>query len=150
MGCDIHHRVEYREPGGHWQVAGVQVGERFHQLGNLTINRDYRIFQFLAGVRGSGMTHGQPPLAEPKGKPDDLTLESEHMFDEWASDGHSHSWLTLRELQSRNFSETLKTPDGGDFRMCEVLPFQFYFDFIYTMAELGKPDDVRLVFCFDN
>lgn len=71
-------------------------------------DRNYGVFAILANVRNY---EDATPIAEPRGLPDDLCDELRHGnrdgedvdFDEtggyWLGD-HSHSWLTLTELQT--------------------------------------------------
>lgn len=59
MGCDIHGFIEFRHPqsqGKDWDAFG----------GQLSLDRNYRIFGLLAGVRGGQAVH------PPKGIPRDI------------------------------------------------------------------------------
>lgn len=56
--------------------------------------RDYELFGILANVRGVG----NDVISMPKGLPEDVSDVVKDESDSWGSDGHSHSYLTLREL----------------------------------------------------
>jgi len=66
--------------------------------------RNYDLFGMLANVRngvgfagivtGTGFT----PISMPKGLPNDVSPIVKSLSDSWEGDGHSHSYLTLREL----------------------------------------------------
>ena len=65
MGCDIHCYLEYRaqkDETAHWKNFG----------GRINPGRNYAMFGFLAGVRFEG-----PPVAEPRGVPEDCGYQSE-------------------------------------------------------------------------
>lgn len=118
MGCDIHAHIE-KTIGGKG---------RFFEEARISIPRAYHLFSFLAGVRG-----GEEPIVEPRGFPDDSGWATKEEFEEWDSDAHTPSWLTLEEL--------LTIPD------IEEYPFIKY---MKALKE-DDPDEVfRLVFWFDN
>lgn len=173
--------------------------------------RNYDVFSILADVRnGYGFAGvktgaGFNPISEPKGLPDNVSTLVYEASDAWGIDGHSHSYLTLRELLeydwnqvtqhtgyvSKEYYKTFKEkgkPDswsagvwGADVKfitnqeMDEILngsspdtpqtythvvwdePYYVSADNFYTksipmLKELsdGKPDDIRIVFWFDN
>lgn len=56
--------------------------------------RNYSLFAALAGVRNHGIT----PMAEPRGMPDDVTVEVKSEWARWGPDAHSASYFTLTEL----------------------------------------------------
>jgi hypothetical protein len=109
MGADIHAVLQVQQPDGTWRTVGVGVYQ----------GRNYRLFGHLAGVRGDA-----EPMVAPRGLPQDfehrveldkgwLTLEQvyhqyedeqekehEHSPHEYYMGWHSHSYLTLAELQS--------------------------------------------------
>jgi hypothetical protein len=83
MGSDIHLHTEIK-------VNGV-----WHHYSNPRISRDYDLFAKLADVRNDDEI---TPIAEPRGLPDDLSFTTKFDADYWGRDGHSHSWLTGKEL----------------------------------------------------
>ena len=58
--------------------------------------RDYELFGILADVRN---TPDDGPISEPRGLPEDVSDITKKESDIWASDGHSHTYFTLRELK---------------------------------------------------
>lgn len=103
MGCDIHSIAQVHKQGK-WETAEAEIAGD---------DRDYRTFAILADVRnGSGIT----PLSQPRGLPDDVSVDGDHMLaphnpelkgledfereaGRWMGD-HSHSWFLLSELKS--------------------------------------------------
>lgn len=70
MGCDIHGLVEYR------RRTGDEYQRRWRTLiRDGYLPRDYYLFGKLAGVRGDG-----PPVAAPRGFPDDADWDSRERF----------------------------------------------------------------------
>lgn len=69
MGCDIHLCVEYKDPENTWSKSWSGFGNRYYA------GRDYSLFGFLAGVRGEG-----PPIAAPRGYPDDADYMTNRHF----------------------------------------------------------------------
>ena len=156
MGCDIHLYAEKRQEGkwvtaDKWtdnpdypedsknpkQVDGGWRGntnDRFY-----TDGRNYNLFSALAGVRNY-IFDGEPPMVSPpKGLPEDCCEEIKLEREGWGSDGHSDSYLTLKELEAFDWSSYGATCD--DFRK-EVIP---------KMKLLADNlEDVRIVFWFDN
>lgn len=109
MGCDIHMFVEFKSKDGNWKHGDYYKKNQNYEKGSeyngnefeileLHGNRDYHLFSTLAGVRDySGKIK---PVAEPKGLPEDVTECVKSISEEWDSDGHTHSFLSLRELRS--------------------------------------------------
>lgn len=112
MGCDIHSIAQVKKDGK-WVTKIPRVADD---------NRDYNSFAILANVRnGYGVAavttgEGWTPIAQPRGLPNDIELIEESVespvwywdFDEkkeepettvWLGD-HSHSWLTLDEIEA--------------------------------------------------
>jgi len=111
MGCDIHLYTEklsysYRKDLEAWRcadiftldpdaISGDSEYSRF-QIRRVYRDRDYTLFACLAGVRNYGNI---TPIDEPRGLPPDVSDYVRMVADEWGCDGHSHSYLTLGELQ---------------------------------------------------
>lgn len=177
MGCDIHAYAETRQPDGSWQKVGevFPLDEWAAEYYKKTHNdeffdvRHYGVFGFLADVRNYSAV---PPLREPKGLPSDLSDAVQRAVERWYGDGHSHSWFSLRELLAVDYDQTVwdrrytretgpNSYDGGataephqtDLGQQEPLRdflgahFMRHLDVLKT---LGAPDDVRIVFWFDN
>lgn len=143
MGCDIHLVLE-RKIGGEWvgldpfkghHRAWVQKGD-IDWSSPVATSRNYTRFARLAGVRGDG-----PP---PRGVPDDASSLTVYLVKEWGDDGHSHSWIGLKEAcviwaETRGDSRKDKYP--------EEHPASYFFEVEDDPKEF---DQFRLVFWFDN
>ena len=142
MGCDIHPYCE-KKIMGKWILASFSKRtaeshpdqfwrDRADSFPECYFQRDYHLFSALAGVRGDSFVFGPP-----RGLPDDVSDDVRQMSDDYGVGGHSHSYVTLKELlewedhrsMSREFSWTV--------------------DQMTDLAD-GKPEEVRMVFWFDN
>lgn len=93
----------------YWQerLASAEAGE----LHFIYSGRNYELFAMLADVRNgrgfAGCDTGDRlnPIAEPKGLPEDVSPEAAKGADEWGCDGHSHSYLTVRELLEYDWNQ---------------------------------------------
>jgi hypothetical protein len=173
MGCDIHSFVELKTEDGWFMVPGLFPQNSFGRKWDGTTHqnepfegRNYGVFGFLANVRNYSLI---PPLSEPRGLPDGISKPIKESYEKWDGDGHSHSWLTLKELSDFDYSATFEdrrctkqvgpnsfngASDSGDgngklvtFR--EFLGDTFMRD-IEIMKGVGNPESVRIVFWFDN
>lgn len=116
MGCDIHMFIEKK------------IGSEWMSMGEIDVNRNYDLFAFLAGVRGDGQHFAR------KGFPEDASQQVKEECWEYGSDGHSHSYLTLRELQTVNWDdETFMMDQEG------IMPNEQWPKFEETV-KAGKPD----------
>lgn len=147
MGTDIHMSIYTREgPDAPWVYKT-----------NADLDRQYRVFAVLAGVRNgtgfAGCKIGEPvtPIAEPRGIPDDLQVSYYALLEALGGDaqdlheqgfaemgaffGHVHtpSWLTLDEVLSYDWDQTVVT--SGVVTAAEFRKFQ----------KNGRPDS----FCGD-
>jgi hypothetical protein len=150
MGCDIHVQVETRT-NGRWTSMDVVLFDA----------RNYGIYGFLADVRN--YSHS-PVIAEPRGLPDDADMDSDERDYALGADYHSHTWLALAELQAFDYDRVFwdrrvtKAGDGaalaeeGEGQHVSLREFlgPWFFHEIDRMATLGAPEDVRIVFWFDN
>ena len=154
MACDIHAYVEVKRNGG-WNYEG----EAFDC-------RNYGLFGFLANVRNYSKV---PVLAEPRGLPADVGDVVRQKFEEWNCDGHTHSWLLLRELTNFDYDQQFEDlrvtrevrprcfdgrvtadPGGGTMTTYREFLGDWYFEELDRLRTFGEPDDVRVVFWFDN
>lgn len=157
MGCDIHIQIEKRVDGKWERVPWVDPFKRKYpetygvldgalEMPEAFENRNYDLFGVLADVRNGTWGEEQPPIAQPRGWPDDMA--ERQLCDgepEWLGD-HSFSWVSLRELQDYPWDEPVKK--RGWTRRADVRNWP---DVILPLlASIGAPDDVRLVFGFDN
>lgn len=127
MGCDIHMFAEVKK-NGKWEKIvkkfknrrydpnresktdedGYEWNPEFHD--HPYSGRNYDLFGILADVRnGRGFAgiktgEGFVPISEPKGLPEDVSGEIKKDSDDYGYDGHSHSYFTLKELKSYDWS----------------------------------------------
>lgn len=143
MGCDIHLDVELRQDDGSWAPAPppplANIGSYQYQPDHYD-GRNYVLFAALADVRNRG---GIEPIHLPRGLPADVSDAHAERATEYGIDGHSHSWHTLRHLLDYDWD----VANGGAHTVGE--------DFPRLMLRMwrwsdGRPDDVRIVFFFDN
>lgn len=103
MGCDIHMYVEYRNdnnwrPGDYFVKDGDWADDNGFERKEIHGGRNYSLFSTLAGVRD--YSEKIVPVSEPKGIPDDACRYTKKQFNEWGSDAHTPSYLTLSELKA--------------------------------------------------
>jgi hypothetical protein len=156
MGCDIHIHTEVRKCK-YWQHATGNFSE-----GSAPFDwRSYNLYGFLAGVRNYSAVE---PICEPKGFPDDASPETNASYEYWDCDAHSATWLTLEELLAVDYEAIIEdrrvTRNGNGGCTCEPgegepMPLReflgpFFMRDLATLQEMGAPEDVRVVFWFDN
>lgn len=165
MGCDIHPILErkfkdkwigmddyaYKTSFDFDRSNNKWGPPKFTSAAGEIRSRNYARFAKFAGVRGEGQ--------DPKGMPDDASDLAKWRCEEYGQDGHSHSWLTLREALDlcvaadieHNMNATL-----ADDAPQKTHAVEFYFGVeIDTEDYDGKGphdsiDNYRLVFWFDN
>ncbi len=175
MGCDIHSFAEKRnKETNKWE----KVGDAFtldsydkkrmkKDKGENPFNwRSYSMFAFLADVRN--YDHCEP-LAEPKGMPEDVCEEIRSEWDSWRGDGYSESYLTAKELLDFDYEKTFwnrrvtkqtgpnswngaalaEEGEGKVMTYRDNLDGMFFIH-LEELKALGEPEDVRIVFWFDN
>lgn len=101
--------------------------------------RNYNLFCALAGVRSFEFSNKPPIVSKPKGVPKDCCEEIKRESASYGSDGHSHTWNTLAELEAFDWSEYGNTCD----RFKEMV-------FPKLREACSDPNDVRIVYFFDN
>ena len=113
MGTDIHMIAEVRK-NGIWHTILDDIfilwkdTKREEKTCVPYYYRNYNLFAILAGVRNGtgfgGCRIGEKfnPISEPKGYPEDMCEDSE----DFLSNGHSASWLTLKEIFDFDWTQT--------------------------------------------
>jgi hypothetical protein len=189
MGCDIHSYCEVEIIGqdnvGRWFCIGrVFMDEDGSDWGSPVTyhpidERNYDLFGILANVRNGTWGDALKPISEPRGIPDNVSAFVRKQFDSWSSDGHSHSYVSLEEIenydweakihkvgcvseeQKADFERTSTPPtcysaygSNGvyvewDEPISSVCPY-FMKNTLPVLRELSKHGKVRLVFWFDN
>lgn len=141
MGCDIHLHAEIK-------LDGV-----WYCYSSPNIQRNYELFAKMAGVRGFG--------PEPRGIPNDLSKVVQLSYDEWGSDAHSASWLSVDEIQKLEHwleaeyqDRKKKYPDAPYYYPEMEWGYLFgngFGSFNEHRSSYPKEiQDVRFVFWFDN
>lgn len=108
MGADIHVYLEKKVTIDneskwvnidYWQLNpyydGVDKYEKEYRHIPVYDDRNYELFNILAGVRG----FGDGMIEEPRGIPEDISLPTKKEYERWLSVAHSHSHFTLFELK---------------------------------------------------
>lgn len=160
MGCDIHMHAEKRVDGK-WVKAERVIPK--NKYGDPLENRSYGYFGWLADVRNYSEI---PPIAQPRGVPDDMAPETKASFESWDSDAHSASWLTVDEILAVDFEQiiedrrvTRQTGPNSWSGGCTAEPGEGKKETLreflgeYTINALLKLRDEgveRIVFWFDN
>ncbi len=123
MGCDIHFYVETMNDQGLWVTAdtwdsydddNMQLGRHVEYKNAFYHDRCYDLFAILANVRNgygfAGIDTGDAfiPIAEPRGVPVDACPEYNDIASREGDYGHSHSYLTVSELISYDWTRTTK------------------------------------------
>ena len=175
MGCDIHSFAERRnKETNKWEKVGdaftldSYVKERMKKDKgeHPFVRRSYSLFAFLADVRN--YDHCEP-LAEPKGIPKDVCEEIRSEWEMWEGNGHSASHFTAKELSDFDYEKTFwnrrvtkrtapncwngaslaEEGEGKVLTYRENLG-EMFFTHLEELKALGEPEDVRIVFWFDN
>lgn len=138
MGCDIHAHIEIKV-NGEWK--------HYHAP---DFERDYAMFDRMAGVRGDG----ENMIVAPKGLPDDLSVITQICREDWGADAHTESWFNVRELKV--FEDYLQEDQDIYYSSKISHIYGWLFGNRYGgLAEYRHEyppeiEDVRMVFWFDN
>jgi hypothetical protein len=145
MGCDIHIHMETRESPNHpWEDSAGDFPCWGDEISEAPFDwRSYCMFSFLAGVR----SNGGPCISKPRGIPTDASPEVQAEKERWDGDGHSHSWLTLEELLAFDYLDEELTDED---HIGQNFLGEQYEKNLLKMLEYGEPNNVRIVFWFDN
>lgn len=164
MGCDIHLFAEikkkknFKEKLQFWKSPKWQNVDKWSKnkyfdkwpeeeqeftIANEDLfysgGRNYNLFCALCNVRRSHFKGDIPCVSKPKGLPLDVSDTVRSESDRMGTDGHSHSYNTLKELNEFDWSEYGNTVKQF---LDEVLP---------KMKAFGVGDEeVRIVYWFDN
>jgi hypothetical protein len=175
MGCDIHSfaEVKNRDTGkwehvtDHFTLDDFDKDWYKKEKGDSPFNwRSYSMFAFLAGVRNYDHC---TPISEPKGLPSDVSDEIKADYVRWDGDAHSESFLTLKELLDFDYDQkfwnrrVMKQVSDNHWNgaaLAEegegtILTYRenlgsWFFTHLNDLKALGEPEDVRIVFWFDN
>ncbi len=139
MGCDIHLHVE------------IKVKGKWKHYNHPRIERDYRLFSKMAGVRGD-----EEAISLPRGLPSDISFTTKFDCDYDGSNGHSHSWLSAAEASY--VQEWYNKLRGVEYMHPPLFGYLFggyinsYLQFPSDTERLFKRGfkEARIVFWFDN
>lgn len=108
MGCDIHLYTESRRTINNekkwinvdnWKLNpyydGIDKNEKEYEVNHAYRERNYNLFAMLADVRNYS---NQKVISNAKGIPTDASEVVKTESNDYGDDGHSHSWLTMKEL----------------------------------------------------
>jgi len=153
MGCDIHLYIEKKKNGqwipaqGFMQTNSDDIPDVPHH--DRFTDRHYCLFGYLAGVRHGAMQHFQV-----KGFPLDASKEVQTIYDKWGVDAHTPSYLTKEELDTVNWRKDKIDCGYGDKGPLELYKaFRTFYDLVFWLNSYDytcKPDEIRIVFWFDN
>ena len=166
MGCDIHMVLE-RKIGDEWVGLHDYSAPEPEALREFTVGkgesvptgrwlsfkareRNYQLFGELAGVRTDGTLGNQP-----RGLPDDMSQLTRVTADGWGMDGHSHSYLSLREFVTAYAAATDQTPMLVEHRLHPTEETKNWFHNLCTVVS-GVDiydenfDEFRICFWFVN
>ena len=141
MGCDIHLHIE------------IKLNGKWEHLGNPNIDRNYRLFAKMAGVRNY---NNVTPISGPKGLPENLTTLTKFDADYWEGDMHTASWLDANEIAEMSaFLDGLNTEKERYDLEWNVLHCYLFGNSFAGLDKYPEENqkcvtDVRFVFWFDN
>ena len=149
MGCDIHSYAEVKREKGWVKVGPVFKNPSYPDYSEEEYtdepygDRSYTVFGILAGVRSR---YTGNPISRPKGIPKDVTEGVKSEWNIWRGNGHSASYLTLKELMSFDWV------GAGERSFLEDVISQLRLLTCYTRTNLEEDDteNIRMVFWFDN
>lgn len=123
MGCDIHFYAE-KKVHDNWvpavPIIDLNNGEYPDEGPDLDTpynekwytDRNYDLFSILADVRNgfgfAGVKTGEGfvPIDQPRGVPHDASPGYRMVVEAFGEDGHSHSWLTIKDLLTYDWTQT--------------------------------------------
>jgi hypothetical protein len=154
MGCDIHLTVEKQAKNGKWYA--VNLFNAHHQSpwrvqkkkvnwidtwsSPVARSRNYDRFAALAGVRGHG--------PKPRGLPNDVSESTRFAVEKWGPDGHSHSWLPLKDAVKIFFDTEYDENKKEGY--VKNSPEYYFFGVDRVTEDPEELDQYRVVFWFDN
>ncbi len=135
MGCNIHGYIEAKE------YEGSDYWSSIHEI---PYTRNYAFYASIAGVRNYSEI---PPISKPKGLPYDVGTMAKVESKKMGADGHSHSWLTYKELSDYDWMQPV---DDSLLIDCIHIHFKSLIKEMGYFASHYGDKRVRVVFWFDN
>lgn len=155
--CEVKKQWPNKEVKPEWKTVGKIFKSTYYRTKEITVinrysdneqyesnerytnepyeGRNYNLFSILANVRngygfaGIDTGDGFIPISEPKGIPKDASDFYKQEVKSWNGDGHSHSWLTLKEIEDYDW-------DRITVKRGFVTPEQYK-----VFKKNGKPDE---------
>lgn len=178
MGADIHSFAE-KKINGKWIRIEEEVFHEYddNYTSEPFGWRSYAVFGFLADVRN--YSHS-PVISEPRGLPDDSEYLNQFAYEDYGTsytnrqdiegwEYHSMSWLLLSELLEYDYYQKFEdlryteqtSPNvfngaaiseigKGEITVLKDFLGTGFFKDIDVLKTLGEPENVRIVFYFDN
>jgi hypothetical protein len=145
MGCDIIIRTEVKR-NGKWTSGDFykKTGKKF-QIIEIYDGRSYSLFTILADVRNYNGV--MKPISKPRGIPEDASEEYKKLCESWVVDGHSHSYLTLQEMEEY-FDKYRNVVNHSFISLVDRLRNRLKEHYPYDYSD--HTEDIRIVFFFDN
>lgn len=162
MDCDIHMFCEEKETingvtewrnvdhlkKNHYHGLYEDCEESEFEVVELCSSRDYSMFTALCGVRDC--TGQSPKIDDPRGLPKDCCAFIREESDRWGCDGHSHSYVNLRQVRDFvkenkpiKFSGLVRNDDAKQFKESGKLP-------TFWCQGAGNRDDYEFIEWEDN
>lgn len=156
MGTDIHVYIEQKinKNDNPLMTEWISIDEWIHApyfegmrvREHFWTDRNYLLFAILADERNEYNIH---PISLPKGLPDDISPEVKNQSDKENDDAHTRSWLTLKELLEYDWQQKIED-DNNEIFPLEALDIPFVYEFIPRLSKIDEPENVRMIFWFDN
>ncbi len=135
MGCNIHGFIE---------VLEYPDSKSWFSVHEIPYTRNYRFYAVIAGVRNYIEIN---PISKAKGLPTDVGMMSSVESKEMGSDGHTHSWLTYKELKEYDWLQDV----GGSMLIDNIhIHFKSMLNEMRFLSSTYGEEKVRVVFWFDN
>lgn len=132
MGCDIHLFVETASEDDTWTMVD-----------HPDVNRNYDLFEKMAGVRGESYN----AIVQPRGLPENVSKGTKLHYNYMRPDAHTESYLKMDEIHQ--VEKWMEKQPGYWFS-----PFGYMFGNGLGLDKECIGDnaisDIRLVFWFDN
>ena len=164
MGCDIHSYCEVKKNGRWKQVHAFFEADDYeikyfeaddyeikyydvYHTDHPFVDRSYYLFSFLADVR---RTSDVPLICERRGFPSDASDSLKKIYNNKLNQSgcHSESYLSLKELLEFDYEQ--KFEHNNQIITARAHLPERYFSTINQMRKLAEPENVRVVFWFDN
>ena len=173
MGCYIHIWAEIKK-NNRWHLVDKEFTLSEYDRERLGVNKghspfnwqNYGLFGFLGDVRNYSCSEY---LSKDRGLPNDVSSRLKLGHKQWGLDAHSASYIILKELIEFDYDKTFwdrritkqtgpNTWSGAALAEegeGEIITYrQFlgdrFFIHLEELKSLGDPEDVRIVFWFDN